>query len=266
MRSQLTLDDVDFTVLIATSVLSDLIDKCPPAEACRDAFMRMSKATISMCMSTTGFGNASTLGSQPLNSPSAYFSGRDTIQQRVDNEDAAMQPAFQPRRQMPQFDMNLKDLFSDEELASRPAHQPKLPDFGQRMTTTSSTPYVPLPTHPALKQEPSAHSAQSPHSSIGTTQYQQQQPAGPTYQVSNPSPYQQFAQPVSQAQPDYSFDDLDFLDTFPVADQDNIWGNSNDLDLGFMGGTGFDANGAWEANGGVDLFDGFFFGNGAGGS
>ncbi|KAK7608337.1 fungal-specific transcription factor domain-containing protein [Phyllosticta paracitricarpa] len=56
VRSHLSLDDVDFTVLAATSVLGDLTDKCPPAEACRDAFDRMSKATIQMCMSTTGFG------------------------------------------------------------------------------------------------------------------------------------------------------------------------------------------------------------------
>ncbi|KAL8711392.1 MAG: hypothetical protein Q9220_004290 [cf. Caloplaca sp. 1 TL-2023] len=53
---QRTLDDVDFTILAATSVLGDLIDKCPPAESCRDAFERMSRATVKMCLSTTGFG------------------------------------------------------------------------------------------------------------------------------------------------------------------------------------------------------------------
>ncbi|KAL8802610.1 MAG: hypothetical protein Q9182_003701 [Xanthomendoza sp. 2 TL-2023] len=57
---QRTLDDVDFTVLAATSVLEDLIDKCPPAEACRDAFERMSRATVKMCLSTTGFGPEAT--------------------------------------------------------------------------------------------------------------------------------------------------------------------------------------------------------------
>ncbi|WEW54875.1 hypothetical protein PRK78_000301 [Emydomyces testavorans] len=56
VRSLLTLDEVDFTVLGATSVLEDLMEKCPPAEACRDAFERMSKATVQMCLSTTGFG------------------------------------------------------------------------------------------------------------------------------------------------------------------------------------------------------------------
>ncbi|PGH07148.1 hypothetical protein GX51_01935 [Blastomyces parvus] len=57
VRSRLTLDEVDFTILAATSVLGDLMEKCPPAEACRDAFERMSKATVQMCLSTTGFGS-----------------------------------------------------------------------------------------------------------------------------------------------------------------------------------------------------------------
>ena len=48
---------MDFTILAATSVLTDMVDKCPPAEACRDAFDRMSKATVAMCMSTTAFSS-----------------------------------------------------------------------------------------------------------------------------------------------------------------------------------------------------------------
>ncbi|KAK2882390.1 hypothetical protein FQN49_000414 [Arthroderma sp. PD_2] len=97
VRSRLTLDDVDFTVLAATSVLKDLIEKCPPAEACRDAFERMSKATVQMGLSTTGFGQQvgsigdrmSTHNSSPQsrqqnqspNSDSQYF--HDTSFQRA---------------------------------------------------------------------------------------------------------------------------------------------------------------------------------------
>ncbi|KAI1327141.1 fungal-specific transcription factor domain-containing protein [Xylariaceae sp. FL0255] len=58
VRSRLTMDEVDFTILAATSVLSDLIDKCPPAEACRDAFDRTAKATIKMANSNGGFGQS----------------------------------------------------------------------------------------------------------------------------------------------------------------------------------------------------------------
>lgn len=50
------MDEVDFTILAARSVFTDLIDKCPPAEACRDAFDRTAKATIKMANMTGGFG------------------------------------------------------------------------------------------------------------------------------------------------------------------------------------------------------------------
>ncbi|KAK5660254.1 hypothetical protein OQA88_12793 [Cercophora sp. LCS_1] len=56
VRSRLTMDEVDFTVLAAISVFTDLMEKCPPAEACRDAFDRTVKATIKMANSTGGFG------------------------------------------------------------------------------------------------------------------------------------------------------------------------------------------------------------------
>ncbi|KAF8454452.1 fungal-specific transcription factor domain-containing protein [Kalaharituber pfeilii] len=50
IRSRLSMDDIDFTILAATSVLGDLVEKCPPAQACKEAFERMSKATVSMCL------------------------------------------------------------------------------------------------------------------------------------------------------------------------------------------------------------------------
>jgi hypothetical protein len=53
------MDEVDFTVLAAKSVFTDMIDKCPPAETCRDAFDRTAKATIKMASSSGGFGTAS---------------------------------------------------------------------------------------------------------------------------------------------------------------------------------------------------------------
>lgn len=56
VRSRLSMDEVDFTILAAKSVLTDMIDKCPPAETCRDAFDRTAKATIKMASSTGGFG------------------------------------------------------------------------------------------------------------------------------------------------------------------------------------------------------------------
>lgn len=73
-----------------------------------------------------------------------------------------------------------------------------------------------------------------------------------------------------------NFDKLDFLDSFPVDDPSQpSWMNGFELDLGFgtggtAGGQDFDTSGHWQYgsdengnnhSGGVDLFDGFFFGN-----
>ncbi|KAG5999671.1 hypothetical protein E4U43_001929 [Claviceps pusilla] len=56
VRSRLTMDEVDFTVLAAKSVFSDMMEKCPPAETCRDAFDRTARATMKMASSNGGFG------------------------------------------------------------------------------------------------------------------------------------------------------------------------------------------------------------------
>jgi hypothetical protein len=50
------MDEVDFTILAATSVFTDLVEKCPPAEACRDAFDRTAKTTLKMATANGGFG------------------------------------------------------------------------------------------------------------------------------------------------------------------------------------------------------------------
>src|SRR4051812_27270580 len=54
------MDEVDFTILAATSVFTDFMDKCPPAEACRDAFDRTVKATLKMVNASGGFGPRAT--------------------------------------------------------------------------------------------------------------------------------------------------------------------------------------------------------------
>ena len=131
-----TLDDVDFTVLAATSVLGDLMAKCPPAEACRDAFERMSKATIQMCMQTTGFGfKAASPNQINLNPPPGMIRHGHSQSQPMNMSDNGMfqqhQPqryiqaqdehgSFRPKRPKPTFDNNLKDLFPEQSFDNLP--------------------------------------------------------------------------------------------------------------------------------------------------
>ena len=297
VRSHLTLDDVDFTILAATSVLADLIPNCPPAEACRDAFTRMAKATISMCMSTTGFGVASSLGSQALDSPVSYVSpGQLSNDTSYDTGAGFADPGAEiqqrptsavERKQIPKFDMNLKDLFSDIELQGRP--QSIFPQAGPRPGTAQQQ---------QQRQDPAPFMGQSyaipstPDTSAGSApsplQYQQQMNliAQQRRQQQQPQAafnYQPLSQTISQQPPELSFDTLDFLDTFPGADSsmngNGMGGNSNnnnnfwpsgDLDFGFgtggMGGweDGGSMEGVGAGGGGPDLFDGFFFGGGGG--
>lgn len=121
------MDEVDFTILAATSVLGDLIDKCPPAEACRDAFDRMSKATVQMCMSTTGFSStiSSSLSTRhpqpPPQSSQHHAHGQAQPQQHSADYFAThggAPPSHSQQQQLrgqqrpkPQFDMALNDLF-----------------------------------------------------------------------------------------------------------------------------------------------------------
>ena len=150
-----TLDDVDFTVLAATSVLRDLVEKCPPAEACREAFDRMSKATIKMSLTTTGFGS-------------------DALKYVITPEDkhiydtqtmVSLNPPPGPRsitntvRPPPQFDMNLRALFSEETLDDAPTDgvstqwtspmksSPSLQRPRQIHKVSPSYPLIPQPHH-----------------------------------------------------------------------------------------------------------------------
>jgi hypothetical protein len=249
---------VDFTVLIATSVLTDLIEKCPPAEACRDAFTRMSKATISMVMTTTGFGDTSTLSSQPLNSLTEYFRPQSII---PPSTTVGGDGVMRRKMLMPQFDMNLKDLFSDDEIANRPqVYQPR-GTYGTADTMANLT--LDRVNSSEVRSEPAAFSGMSPQSTAGASHYSHPAASnnGQNFQVSNQQPYNGLVETISQVQPGMPFDDLSFLDSFPVADPNNSWSYNGDLDLGFgTGGTGMDGNGQWESNAGPDLFDGFFFG------
>ncbi|KAF2458573.1 fungal-specific transcription factor domain-containing protein [Lineolata rhizophorae] len=307
VRSKLSLDDVDFTVLAATSVLQDLMEKCPPAEACRDAFDRMSKATISMCLSTTGFGpqalarhNAitnSNVGSAPpsapLDSPATFSSDTMSADLGSEPDRLAFAPTigtlssnsgtmFTPHsttagitsgphsraRPQPRFDMNLRDLFGDDEAEAHAR------SFGRVSTQLGMMRPPPQPSE-GMKGDATFSPALGNFESQRRAVPQQQPSQHSPFAVTSSMPYTQFAQATSQSSyPGIaSFSDLDFLDSLPMDGQNGGGGNGNsgipsDLDLGFnIGGWDGQVNHDWENGGGFDLFDGFFFGgSGSGGS
>ena len=292
VRSHLSLDDVDFTVLAATSVLGDLIEKCPPAEACRDAFERMSKATIQMCLSTTGFGSqAGGLDSrrnQSVGTPS------NTASPPMDPrlfDDMPSQSYFPPqRRPRPRFDMNLGDLFSEEERESRPleraTHSARVhaqatkqePETYSSSTSSGLFSASSIPPSAGRLGPPAAGgaaglvastsgapltaaSSTSPMAAAVTPQQQQAQIS--PYQISNPLPYSNFSQSMQAAYPGMpAFTDLDFLDSFPVGGFGQTGGAADPglNDLGFGLGGAWDGNHDWADGTGLDLFEGFFFG------
>lgn len=114
VRSRITLDDFDFTVLAATSVLSDLTTKCQPAEACRDALERMSKMTLQMCMSSPG------LGFGIREEPSRTVPDCVARPARGAQQTSRLRPTMRPIaiRPPPRFDMDLGDLFPNDAHAS----------------------------------------------------------------------------------------------------------------------------------------------------
>lgn len=271
-------------------MLDDLIEKCPPAEACRDAFVRMSKATIKMCLSTTGFGNrggnfsnaqnrlnsidvAATESMQNLNPNAPYFTSKQNL-----NSD-------QKRR--PEFDYDLQKLFSAEESASRPfvqynnmsrispAQRQSL-NFPQQMPILKAEPSNSVISPQQYPQYPTSQASSTRTSPVMATQtpqnYPQQTSPGPYgANIPNSNTYSNFANQISNQYPGMSpFSDLDFLDTFPLGQSNQgtaMEGQAHDAaftDFNMDFGMGWDgslpAGGFGEESGGVDLFDGFFFG------
>ena len=246
-----TLDDVDFTVLAATSVLDDLMEKCPPAEACRDAFQRMSKATVQMCMSTTGFG----FGKEPeiphpRTRPSfASTMSNDTTSIPIDPliKQESQQQRHRPlksKRPPPKFDMDLRELFPE--------------DIDQSNLLSQSIPRPMPPPQPRYQpqQRPISPPAQSfsqiraqTNAGFGMDSNSSPIPMGgmPTFTASPPQQMPFYGN--SNYQPDFA--GMDFSN-------DDFTADAGGIDLG---GFGMDFQHDWSEGQQFDLFDGFFFGN-----
>ncbi|KAB8072809.1 fungal-specific transcription factor domain-containing protein [Aspergillus leporis] len=304
VRSRLTLDEVDFTVLAATSVLGDLMHKCPPAEACRDAFERMNKATVQMCLSTTGFGSqvdltryqTSAAANQQSNT---LYAGRTRQNGRYTMDQRQRPPAGQsrrhtqtrPTRPIPRFDMNLGDLFNDNTIPERSSHGTRRPvqpyhirpEFSEASASAfgQERPSRPQRT-PSIEYYGNYESPVSPQTQqqyiYGTSP---QQSASPSSVAANPSHHQ--FQSTDQEIPStgISLDFLDF-DTAGAEGQGPPGSDENpDYDLQAVPSLGHGAGHSvgidlgfgmavdfqhdWSENANYDLLEGYFFGgSGAG--
>lgn len=225
---------MEFTILAATSVLGDLIDKCPPAEACRDAFDRMSKATVQMCLSTSGFG------------PQAAGLGPDQKQpeSRTDPPDFEMDYQTQPSilrtsRPPPQFDMNLRDLFPDELQDGRSflSNVNRWSDPMQSQISTTQPSQQPDYQDPNFGQQQGYQT--DPNQATGASYTM------PTTISNTPDNMQGF----NGSGNNFDFDFLASND-----DSTGVYHGNSGLHLGFH------SEHDWADGAQMDLFDGFFFG------
>jgi len=271
------MDEVDFTILAATSVLGDLIEKCPPAEACRDAFDRMSKATVQMCMSTTGFSSSTSQGlnsrqhkpraTSVTNPNSDYFTGN-----------GLSKPSGRGNGRMkPTFDMGLNDLLGpipghETETAGNITPNGNLKNEFEFSNASNSLPNPNVQqTHSQQSTSPSTNYAMSPPlSSLETSSIDPSLLPSPTSNFSIPQQQQQSQQ--FQYNPDFAFSNqgMDFLTNGPGNgsvgmngwDGSAEWGTGGGGDMGMgLGWEGADHDFSEGGNGGLpDLFEGFFFG------
>ncbi|KAI0390703.1 fungal-specific transcription factor domain-containing protein [Xylariaceae sp. FL0594] len=291
VRTRLTMDEVDLTILSATSVLTDLIDKCPPAEACRDAFDRTAKATIKMATSTGGFGppHPSHRRSGASSDRVDYLTAREASANRqtpnscspVDSHagmrptnmyetavrDAyaarntigrlpAMQPAMQPSTQAPPYRLNMTNIKSEHEGYTMARQMPaSMPD-------TSAIDPVLLPSPSPQMNSPTSVSSLTPSSAH--QQYSSQRNSNTPNLNMLQSPMTNFG-PTTGAFTLSDLQGMDFLQNLQAPSGADGYNNADmQMDMGL--GIGWEGMHHDFSDGQqVDLFDGFFFGNQPGG-
>lgn len=270
------MDEVDFTILAATSVLGDLIEKCPPAEACRDAFDRMSKATVQMCMSSTGFSSSAHGGLHSRDpqgkSENDYFNRNNfspkSPQSHTSKGSRAKNGSGRPA---PNFDMGLNDLYSPVSSAASPNLSPQFRTAfgnnksGPRIEAQVSYPQVSQQSNYSLSPPEATRDANS----VIDPSLLPPQTSQPRRLDTQPSSYVQI--PTSSAPGTQNLFGDQFSNGQGGMEENNVnWSNANleflgggtpgdGVDLGF--GLGYESIDHDFSNGNQhDLFEGFWFG------
>ncbi|KAI1409672.1 hypothetical protein F5Y13DRAFT_90136 [Hypoxylon sp. FL1857] len=296
VRSRLTMDEVDFTILAATSVFTDLIEKCPPAEACRDAFDRTAKATVKMANSTGGFGQVLHRNKRPArtgNERGDYINTRDATAHRHKHQRSSLDHSgsrstssyttpgqesynshdtpsqlgsMQAPGQTGGFHLSMPNVKTEQDAYSLLRGMPQ-----STLSTGSVSDGASLPDNsaidPVLLPSPGAHS----NSPVSVNSLTPQSNQGQQYpQNTGNSNYNLLRSPGSNFTPGaaINYSDLQGMDFLQgIQEQPNADGIVNtdlQMDMGF--GLGWEGVHHDFSDGQqVDLFDGFFFGGQQGG-
>lgn len=283
-------------MLAATSILSDLMEVCPPAETCRDAFERMSRATVRMgsggfATQTIGGGSLTSSSQQfPLSSHATKHGPASRGEGRQAHTSSAQRPqrAARPR---PQFDMNLSDFYQSppniqDHSPNRQQQQQQQQPYPQTQKQTAAT--QPNPSRDTFHASPQfAHTY--PNYDQSPPQQQQQQQfyfdQSPQSVASVAGAAQGFTPPAPSEQQSLNDLSLDFLDSVAMnqgsdatsADQNtfNPMGMPPSFNPDGQGGNGASMGFGMEADymrdlttdgSGYDLMDGYWFGMSGGGS
>ena len=252
------MDEVDLTVLAAKSVFTDMIDKCPPAETCRDAFDRTARATIKMASSNGGFGSPVQPPRRPRTQSSTVWGSA------VDSTTPTPQTQRRNRTQDGQpfnFDLSLSDTLSSPTLS---------------VTNERVKPSPPLSTAKSYETDYMMASSQGARSPAGVNVKQEPSsgPSGPPRRrmTSQPSSAggntfmgQQFGLQGAMDYPDMQT--MDFLQNLGATPNGGEFGSvdQNQVDLGFgMNWEGLPNE--YGDNQQMNPFDTFFFGGQQGGA
>lgn len=246
------MDEVDFTILAAKSVFTDLIDKCPPAETCRDAFDRTAKATIKMANSTGGFNSV-----PPRKMRERQFEWSSASGDGASTSTASVAPRRRHQQHQSsgqgnfQMDMTLSDTLSSPSLSVAgdlpPRHSPRATDFNM-MAPSQGSPSEIDPSFVASPPMPRRVATQRTSSGGSFLNQQQQQQGSSSYGVAD--------------YPDIQT--MDFFQSLQGGNPNGELGGSGDvttpqLDLGF--GINWDnMHHDFSEGQQMNIFDGFFFG------
>ncbi|KAF2227328.1 fungal-specific transcription factor domain-containing protein [Elsinoe ampelina] len=275
VRQSIKREDIDLTVLAATTVLTALIPKCPPAQNARDAFKRMSKVTMAFYLANLPSDVPSQFSDYPLRSP---------IQNR--HAHLQQQPSHSshnpnPRRPSPQFDTGFKSLFSEEDLALNspdfPLPRKFLPVFDRSNPRPTSNPTSHGPVgaggmeillDPSLRDTNSNNNNPSGGSGAGQTPFSHSHPGNRTPNSAHPSD--------ASVGGDGSYFDDSFWEYFQgdttggqMAGTEGLGAAGMGFELGFgagglVGGEGTAAGADWPERG-FEMLDGWLLGGTSGG-